>query len=396
MVNIITPQGSDCRTDTLSGEEVLAATIRSCSDTVYAVPGYPVTGLISRVGARLVINEKVALELALGDSLAGKRSCVVVKHVGMNALLDPLVHATFQGLIGGVIIVCGDDPIAKGTMTIQDSRFFGPIAGIPVLEGIRPGVVGDAFLASEQFSRVSLIRVTPTDLEGRHSMLHIVCEENTQSKKQGKLADPDLTMFGRAHLAYSATEKITDAGFAPLPLPSLPSFPCSDASISRITRGYTLSLCAECQFRGLYTLMQMKGMSVICDTGCSLMAMNPPFSSGVASYGMGSAVAVAARSTHVALIGDYALIHSGLQGLIEVYHQNLPLLCIVMVNRCMGMTGGQQTPDPTPYLGFAHPVSCDAADLSSLDRLLTIPDRPVTLLVHGRCPEVIIHETVAC
>jgi TPP-dependent indolepyruvate ferredoxin oxidoreductase alpha subunit len=111
---------------------------------------------------------------------------------------------------------------------------------------------------------------------------------------------------------------------------------------------------------------------------------------------MGSAVAVAARSTRVALIGDYALLHSGLQALIEVYQQNLPLLCIVMVNRRMGMTGGQPAADPAPYLSFAGPVSCSAEDRQSLDRLLTIPDRPVTLLVSGQCPEVITHETVAC
>jgi hypothetical protein len=142
--------------------------------------------------------------------------------------------------------------------------------------------------------------------------------------------------------------------------------------------------------------MQQKNLSCICDTGCSLIAQSPPFSFGLASYGMGSAIAVAARSTRVALIGDYALLHSGIQALVEVYRQNYPLLCVVMVNRCMGMTGGQAAADPTPYLGFADPVSCDAADLASLDRLLTIPDRPVTLLVHGRCPEVIEHETVAC
>ena len=111
---------------------------------------------------------------------------------------------------------------------------------------------------------------------------------------------------------------------------------------------------------------------------------------------MGSAVAVAASAGNVALIGDYALLHSGLQALIEVYQENIPLLTVVMVNRCMGMTGGQPAPDPLPYLGFAHPVVCEATDLDTLDRLLTIPDRPSTILVYGQCPEVIDHETVAC
>ena len=59
--------------------------------------------------ALLTTNEKVALEHALGDSLAGRRAAVIVKHVGLNACADPLVHATAQGLRAGVVVVVGDD-----------------------------------------------------------------------------------------------------------------------------------------------------------------------------------------------------------------------------------------------------------------------------------------------
>ncbi|WP_245926530.1 thiamine pyrophosphate-dependent enzyme [Methanospirillum lacunae] len=375
-----------------SGEDLLVRTIRSCTDRIYAVPGYPVSSLADRSGAKLVINEKVALELAIGDSLAGRRACVIVKHVGMNALVDPLVHATFQGIRAGVIIICGDDPTAKNTMTVQDSRYFGLVASIPVLSGISESGVSDALCASEQYSRVALLRVSAEEISqpANTSPSGLVCPENNPATG---LADPALTMYGRAVRAAAGSTLIQKAGLAPHPLPPVQS---SSAPQNRKERGSTLGLCADCPFRSMFELMAKKGMSAVCDTGCSLIAMNPPYSFGVACYGMGSAVAVAASSGNAALIGDYALLHSGLQGLMEVYQEGLPLLCIVMVNQCMGMTGGQPVPDPLPYLGFAHPQVCDVKDLKHLEELLTIPKRPMTVLVYGSCPEEIDHETVAC
>ena len=82
----------------------------------------------------MVINEKTALEYALGDSLAGRRAAVIIKNVGVNACADPLVQATVQGIRGGVLLVVGDDPAAKGSQTAQDSRYYGELAEIPVIE----------------------------------------------------------------------------------------------------------------------------------------------------------------------------------------------------------------------------------------------------------------------
>ena len=377
-----------------SGYE-LASALTACTDRIYAVPGYPVTDLVSMTRAMLVINEKVALEFALGDSLAGRRACVIVKHVGMNALLDPLVHATFQGIRAGVVILCGDDPTAKKTMTVQDSRCFGPVAQIPVLNNPSPSDISKAFDISEKYSRATLIRLTPDHLNFQKDEVGVsagACRCKT-SVSPGSLADPDLTMYGRAALAGAGSDRLAAEGLSPVPYPSIP---VTDSPLRRSDRGYALSLCHACPFRALYEKMQIRGICAICDTGCSLIAMNPPFSFGIASFGMGSAIGVAAQSGNVALIGDYALLHTGLQSLIEVYRQQIPLLTIVMVNRCMGMTGGQPTGDPLPYLGFANPDVCDMQDLERLDQLLAQPNLPRTILVYGRCPEVITHETVAC
>jgi TPP-dependent indolepyruvate ferredoxin oxidoreductase alpha subunit len=141
-------------------------------------------------------------------------------------------------------------------------------------------------------------------------------------------------------------------------------------------------------------LLKEKAMPVICDVGCSALAANPPYRIGVALYALGSSVAVAAKSTKVALIGDYALLHSGLNALIDVYEKGLPILCIVMKNNCTAMTGKQPVYDPIPYLDWAKPVICRADDEETLKKELVVTDRPRTLVVEGICPEGSSHETV--
>ena len=108
----------------MKGYEVLARALCTSADHCYAVPGYPVTELAGETRAEMVGAEKVALEYALGDSISGKRAAVIVKNVGLNACADPIVQATTQGLIGGVVIVAGDDPGAEASTSAT--------SGVPV------------------------------------------------------------------------------------------------------------------------------------------------------------------------------------------------------------------------------------------------------------------------
>lgn len=358
----------------------LGMAISSYADTVYAVPGYPVTTLIEETKAELVINEKVALEYALGDSLSGRRSCVIVKHVGMNVLADPLVHASAQGLKAGVVIVAGDDPLAYGTQTIQDSRMYGAISLSPVIGMERPDPVGEAFFASEHFSRVALLRFTPGDLS--RSWSGPAYEAVTSP---GTLADPDLTMYGRAVRAYGAVPSMTDAGYLPFPVSSLEP---ETAPKSRSERGSSRTFCPGCPFRFVFDLLRDNRILVISDTGCSLLSTISPYSSGIANYGMGSSPGVAAQSTGVALTGDYALLHSGIQALIDLHAKGRPLLCIVLQNRCMGTTGRQPVPDILDYIRFARPVVYDAGEHEKISELMVPGDSLSVLVIQGTCPEV--------
>src|SRR5208337_2830767 len=179
----------------MKGVGALAAAISAGTDRQYTVPGFPVTELGTLTQAEMVINEKTALEYALGDSLSGKRAAVIIKNVGVNACADPLVQATVQGIRGGVLLVVGDDPEAKGSQTAQDSRFYGELAEIPVIEPDETTCfagVEAALTASETFSRVALPRFTPQLLEAEFPVRPV-----PRTVGSGGLADPGLTMHGR-------------------------------------------------------------------------------------------------------------------------------------------------------------------------------------------------------
>jgi len=142
-------------------------------------------------------------------------------------------------------------------------------------------------------------------------------------------------------------------------------------------------------------ILRDRGLRAICDMGCSVLAMNPPYRVGVAAYGLGSSIAVAARSSGVALCGDYALLHSGINALVDVYERRLPILCIVLKNNRLGMTGGQPGYDPVPYLRWANPLVIPA-DHPNLPLLLRKGKETRTIVIEGTCPEGETYERVAC
>ena len=411
----------------MKGAAALALALLQSADCCYTVPGYPISEVAASAGAAITINEKTALEYALGDSLSGRRAAVVVKHVGLNACADPLVHATAQGLRAGVVVVVGDDVRAAASDVVQDSRYYGEVARVPVLEPdgetIGPAVEA-AFEASETFSRVAVVRVVPDLLDA-----DVPDPSVPRNDREGSLADPDLTMAGRAQASdlrtaamfawarSSPLNRRPDGGFRPVVVYPPPTDPTAIPEIGRpflkehrllapplspgeperfSSRGFSRTFCRDCPFHPAFAILRKRKMRAVCDAGCAILAMNPPYRLGVATYGLGSSVAVAATGTGVALTGDYALLHSGLAALIDVYERGLPLLCIVLANNRMGMTGGHPIPDVLRYIAWADPVVCVADDIAALRRVIVPPEGgPRTVVIEGTCPEGARHETVA-
>jgi len=110
------------------------------------------------------INEKVALEIAIGGSFAGARSMVSMKHVGINIASDPLMTFTEIKTKGGFLLVVGDDPGLSSSQNEQDSRFWGKFANIPILDPANSQDVKDYVIESlrisEEFNTPVILRLT--------------------------------------------------------------------------------------------------------------------------------------------------------------------------------------------------------------------------------------------
>ena len=133
---------------TLSGSESIARAVIDAGARVAAsYPGGPITEIVEKLielapSSDLYVEwsncEKVAFEVALGCSLAGRRSVIAAKHVGINHILDPLMTVNLTGCGAGLVILAGDDPGSYGSQNEQDSRLLGAFAEIPILEPATP------------------------------------------------------------------------------------------------------------------------------------------------------------------------------------------------------------------------------------------------------------------
>lgn len=108
-------------------------------------------------------NEKVAMEVAFGASLAGKRSLCGMKHVGLNVAADPLFTLSYTGINAGMVIVVADDAGMHSSQNEQDSRHHAIASKIPMLEpsdsAEARAFTMRAFELSEQFDTPVILKM---------------------------------------------------------------------------------------------------------------------------------------------------------------------------------------------------------------------------------------------
>lgn len=170
----------------LTGNEAIArgayeAGVRYAS----AYPGTPSTEILENIGlykddilAEWAPNEKVALESAIGASMAGARSMASMKHVGLNVAADPLFTLSYTGVNGGLVVVSADEPGQHSSQNEQDNRNYAKAAKIPMLEPSDSQESKDitkiAFEISEKYDTPVLLRMTTRVC---HSKGIVECED---------------------------------------------------------------------------------------------------------------------------------------------------------------------------------------------------------------------------
>jgi indolepyruvate ferredoxin oxidoreductase alpha subunit len=193
----------------MMGNEAIARGVWEAGVRVAAAyPGTPSTEIMEvlstypteDLSAQWSTNEKVALDVAIGASFAGVRAMTSMKHVGLNVAADSLMSQSYIGVNGGLVLVVCDDPGIHSSQNEQDTRLFGRMAMVPVLEPSDAQEALDftrrAFDISEQFDTPVIVRST-TRLSHTRSMVGL--GERCEPESRGFQDDPAKNVMIPSH-----------------------------------------------------------------------------------------------------------------------------------------------------------------------------------------------------
>lgn len=186
-------------------------------------PGTPSTEITECVAkydevyAEWAPNEKVAMEAAIGASIAGARSFCAMKHVGLNVAADPLYTAAYTGVNGGMVIAVADDPGMHSSQNEQDSRHHAIASKVMMIEPSDSGECKEfakiAFELSEQFDTPVIVRLS-TRVSHSQSSVEL-CEREEKELKEYKKTPQKYVMMpafakGRHVFVEERTAKLVE------------------------------------------------------------------------------------------------------------------------------------------------------------------------------------------
>jgi len=142
---------------------IVRAMVEAGTEVITSYPGSPTPEIAAGILSippeerpfyfEFSVNEKVATEVAMGASLNGRFSTVFFKSVGLNIAADTFVQLPMFELIGGMVIVLGDDPGANSSQNEQDNRHYARMAYAPVFEPGDPQEVYEMYLEAARIAR---------------------------------------------------------------------------------------------------------------------------------------------------------------------------------------------------------------------------------------------------
>ncbi len=190
-----------------------------------AYPGTPSTEIsenivkYEEIYAEWSPNEKVAMEVAIGASLAGVRAMASMKHVGVNVASDPLYTVSYIGVNGGLVLVAADDPGLYSSQNEQDSRAVARAAKIPVIEPSDSNEAKEfvkcAYELSELYDTPVMLRTT-TRLAHSQGIVELCPREEIEDKPYVKdirktVMMPSMAKLRHLHVEERETRMAEDA-----------------------------------------------------------------------------------------------------------------------------------------------------------------------------------------
>lgn len=157
----------------LGNEAIVRGALEAGVNVITCYPGTPSSEVpdtfrrLSECGKYRIeyaVNEKVAVEVAAGASLAGAMCLTTMKHVGVNVAADPLFTAAYVGLPGGFVLLSADDPLCHSSQDEQDNRTYARFMGMPCLEPATAqeakDMARDALFLARELQQPVLLRTT--------------------------------------------------------------------------------------------------------------------------------------------------------------------------------------------------------------------------------------------
>ncbi len=210
-------------------------------------PGSPTVEILEslkeydEIYSEFSVNEKVALEVAMGASLYGARTMASMKHVGVNIAADPLMTFTQTEINGAFVLVSGDDPGMASSQNEQDNRIFGKFANMAVVYPGNSQEAKDYMKISLEISELIQIPIL-MDITSRvcHSRSIVEIMDRKEVKPKGFIPHREkYTMFPphtfkAQHFMKDRLEKLREVAYD-MPLNKLEEVEGSDTLI--ITSG---------------------------------------------------------------------------------------------------------------------------------------------------------------
>jgi indolepyruvate ferredoxin oxidoreductase, alpha subunit len=204
----------------------------------------------------------------------------------------------------------------------------------------------------------------------------LVVVEETEPLLETELKAAGIAAHGKdilprmGELAPNILRPAVDALLAGQPAPQAPRRPALEVFPRPPT------MCVACPHLGVYyTLSQLKNVTIAGDIGCYTLGAGHPWNALDSCISMGAAMGVAlgldkgrgesdANKKIVAVIGDSTFLHMGMQGLLDITYNRGNVTILLLDNRAVGMTGGQDNPangrdiygNPAPRVDFVKLV----------------------------------------
>jgi indolepyruvate ferredoxin oxidoreductase alpha subunit len=146
------------------------------------------------------------------------------------------------------------------------------------------------------------------------------------------------------------------------------------------------TMCVACPHLGVYyTLSQLRNVTISGDIGCYTLGFGHPWNALDACISMGASMGMALGLDKgraegekdkkiVAVIGDSTFLHMGMQGLLDIVYNRGNVTVLLLDNRAVGMTGGQDNPGSGRDI---HGVEAPRVDFARLVKALGVREERV-------------------